>query len=151
MLTIIRTISNFESQTKNFEILFLLFLSCHLLFAIERHRSPTLCWREKMCARWTTCCPLCSVVLWACLLSRVGPHPPHRKGRNNKRFKKERNYFLKTLISIDPIWIWDTELTVRVDFMNWFTPCAKLFALYAQLLRSFLLGQKFGARCKRSV
>ena len=30
-----------------------------------------------------------------------------------------------------------------VNFINWFTPCAKLFAFYAQLLRSFLLVQKF--------
>ena len=33
-----------------------------------------------------------------------------------------------------------------VDFINCFMPCTKLFALYAQLLRSFLLAQKLGTR-----
>ena len=36
-----------------------------------------------------------------------------------------------------------------VDFTNWFTPCPKLFALYAQLLRSFLLAPKFSPRGNR--
>ena len=38
--------------------------------------------------------------------------------------------------------------TPGVNFINWVTPCAELFALQAQLLRNFLLAQKFGARRK---
>ena len=40
---------------------------------------------------------------------------------------------------------------LRVDFINWFMPYVKIFALYPQLLRIFFEAYQFGVGSERSM
>ena len=76
------------------------------------------------------------------------------------RWMEENRGLILTLIGLPASFIFDTVMRVSrqfsaylslpgVDFIKGFVPLRPTFAPCAQLLRSFLLARKFGARRKR--